>query len=265
MHLNFNIQSRGELKMPALGLLALATQALCAVHVVRTGRPYWWIFLIVFVPLLGVVVYLAVELLPDLLGSRGARLATSGVANFLDPGRGLREAMLRKEITPTIQNKAALAEEYLAAGQPACSASLYRETLTGIHSTDPALMLGLARALFANGEARETQATLERLRATNPECTSAEGHLVYARSLELQDKADAALYEYAALVTYYPGQEARYRYALLLKKTGRSAEARKFLQEICQAIDYGPRHQYREQREWYDLARRELITEGGVR
>ena len=69
--------------------------------------------------------------------------------------------------------------------------------------------------------------------------TSAEGHLLYARSLELQDKSDAALYEYAALVAYYPGQEARYRYALLLKETGRCADARKFLEEICQAIDYG--------------------------
>jgi len=245
--------------MPALGLLTLAAQVLCAVHVARTGRPYWWIFLIVFVPIVGMLVYVAAELLPDALGSRHGRLVASGVATFLDPGRGLREAMRRKEIAPTIQNKAALAAEYLAAGQPACAASLYRETLTGIHSTDPTLMLGLARALFANGEARETQVTLERLRAANPEYTSAEGHLLYARSLELQGKADTALYEYASLVTYYPGQQARYRYALLLKKTGRSAEARKLLEEICQGIKYGPRHQYHEQREWYDLARRELI------
>lgn len=246
--------------MPALGLLMLAAQVLCAAHVVRTGRPYWWIFLIVFVPLVGMMVYLAVELLPDLLGSRHARLAASGVASILNPGGELREAMLRKEIAPTVQNKVALAKAYLAAGQPGCSASLYREALTGIHATDPALMLGLAHALFAHGKARETQVTLERLRAANPEYTSAEGHLLYARSLELQDKSDAALYEYAALVAYYPGQEARYRYALLLKETGRCAEAQKFLEEICQAIDYGPRYQYREQRKWYDLARRELAV-----
>jgi len=65
--------------MPALGLLTLAVQMLCAVHVVRTGRPYWWIFLIVFVPLVGMLVYLVAELLPDLLDSRRARRAASGV------------------------------------------------------------------------------------------------------------------------------------------------------------------------------------------
>jgi hypothetical protein len=135
--------------MPALGLLILGAQVLCAIHVVRAGRPYWWIFLIVMVPAVGVIVYLAVELLPGLLGSRGARQAVSGAAKIFDPGRGLREARRQVEISPSAQNKSALANELLLAGQPEASVALYREALTGIHATDPALMLGLARALFA--------------------------------------------------------------------------------------------------------------------
>ena len=86
--------------MPALGLLILGAQVLCAIHVVRAGRPYWWIFLIVMVPAVGVIVYLAVELLPGLLGSRGARQAVSGAAKIFDPGRGLREA--RRQVAPVL-------------------------------------------------------------------------------------------------------------------------------------------------------------------
>jgi len=78
--------------MPALGLLTLAAQVLCAIHVVRTGRPYWWLFLIVMVPAVGVIVYFVAELLPGLLGSRGARQAVSGAAKVFNPGRSLREA-----------------------------------------------------------------------------------------------------------------------------------------------------------------------------
>jgi hypothetical protein len=44
----------------------------------------------------------------------------------------------------------------------------------------------------------------------------------------------------------------------LLAQSGRKADARRLFEEVCQAIDYGPRHQRREQREWYDLARRQL-------
>jgi hypothetical protein len=246
--------------MPALGLLILAAQVLCAIHVVRTGRPYWWLFLIVMVPAVGVIVYFIAELLPGLLGSRGARQAVSGAAKVFNPGRSLREAQRQLDISPSVQNKAVLANELLLAGQPESSAGLYRESLTGIHETDPALMLGLARALFAQGDAHETQVTLERLREANPGYASPDGHLLYARSLEQQGNTDAALYEYAALVPYYPGQEARARYALLLEKTGRAAEAQKIFEEIRQSIDYGPRHQYREQREWHELAKRHLAT-----
>ena len=66
--------------MPALGLLILGAQVLCVIHVVRPGRPYWWIFLIVMVPLVGILVYLIVEVLPGVLGSRGTRQAVAGCA-----------------------------------------------------------------------------------------------------------------------------------------------------------------------------------------
>jgi hypothetical protein len=125
------------------------------------------------------------------------------------------------------------------------------------------MMLGLARALFVKGDVAETRAVLERLRQANPGYNSSEGHLLYARSLELLGNTEGALREYGALVNYYPGQEARCRFALLLAQNGRPGEARKLFEEVCQAIDYGPRHQRREQREWYDIARRQLASCSG--
>jgi hypothetical protein len=160
---------------------------------------------------------------------------------LLGPGRGLRAARRRLELSPTVQNKTALAQEYLAAGQPQNAVVLYREALTGIYATYPSLMLGLARALFTLGDTAEVLATLERLREASPEYTSPKGHLLYARSLELEGRTAEALKEYAVLTTYYPGQKARCRHALLLQMTGRVAEALNLFEEIRKAIDYGPR------------------------
>lgn len=244
--------------MPAFGVLLLLAQIACAVHVARTGRPYFWIYIVVFVPMVGMAAYLVAEVLPELMGSRRARQAASGMGRAINPERGLREALRRTQVTPTVENKAALAEEYLGVGQPANAAALYRETLTGIHETDPTLMLGLARALFAQGDAPGTETVLRQLREANPEYHSPGGHLLFARSLEDQGKTDAALSEYAALTNYYPGQEARCRYALLLQRTGRSDEVRRFFEEICHSVEYGPRHQRRAQREWYERAKRAL-------
>jgi hypothetical protein len=246
--------------MPAMGLVLLLAQVACAVHVARTGRPYYWIYIVVFVPMVGMAAYFLVEMMPELMQSRAARQAASGMARAINPGKELREAMQRVQITPTTGNKAALAGAYRDAGRPTDAAALYREALTGIHATDPGMMLGLAQALFAQGDAAETAAVLEQLREANPDYNSPVGHLLYARSLETQGKCEAALDEYAALVNYYPGQEARCRYAQLLHGMGRAAAARKIFEEVCQLIEYGPRHARRDQREWYDLAKRQLAS-----
>lgn len=241
--------------MPIAGLLLVA-QVLCAVHAGRTGRPNYWIMLILFMPMVGMIAYFLIEILPDLTRSRTARSAASGMVRAFDPERGYRDALRRVQIAGTIENRATLAEQSLRCGRAEEAAALYRELLTGLHATDPDLMLGLARAEFERQDFAAAQALLERLRTANPAYRSAEGHLLYARCLEMQGKRDEALYEYEALSAYYPGQEAKSRYALLLAEMGSGDAARRLFQEICQAVELMPRHARRLQKEWYDLARR---------
>jgi hypothetical protein len=246
--------------MPFLGLAVLVAQILCAVHVMKTGRPYYWIFIVIFAPMVGMIAYFIVEVLPELSGSRTARQAAAGVGRALDPGRAMREAERNLQMTPTVGNKAALADIYLEVGRADEAAALYRDTLTGFHATDPGLLHGLARAEFARGNFAEVERVLDALRDANPNFQSAECHLLYARAMEEQGKVEPALHEYAALAPYYPGQEARCRYALLLQKSGEHREAQQLFREICQSVEMSPRHARRLQREWYDIARRALAA-----
>jgi len=244
--------------MPAFGVLLVLAQIACAVHVVRTGRHYVWIWLVVFVPVIGMAAYFCAELLRELIHSQHARQAAARVEKTVNPGRRLREAERRAQITPTAENKAALAAEYLLAGRAAEATALYREALAGIHAGDPGMTLGLARALFVEEKFADAQKELEALQRENPKLHAPEAHLLYARCLEEQGKNGAALAEYRVLIHYYPGQEARCRYAMLLQRTGRGDDARRIFEEICQFVEYGPRHQRFMQREWYDIARRAL-------
>jgi hypothetical protein len=244
--------------MPAFGVLLVLAQIACAVHVVRTGRHYVWIWLVVFVPVIGMAAYFCAELLRELIHSQHARQAAARVEKTVNPGRRLREAERRAQITPTAENKAALAAEYLLAGRAAEATALYREALAGIHAGDPGMTLGLARARFVEEKFADAQKELEALQRENPKLHAPEAHLLYARCLEEQGKNGAALAEYRVLIHYYPGQEARCRYAMLLQRTGRGDDARRIFEEICQFVEYGPRHQRFMQREWYDIARRAL-------
>ena len=135
---------------------------------------------------------------------------------------------------------------------------MYRQTLTGLYESDPNLMLGLAQAQAAAGAFADARATLDDLRARNPDFRSPEGHLLYARSLEGEGRREQALEEYAALSKYFAGAEAPLRYALLLRACGRTEDARRVLHELLDHARMAPRHYRKMQQEWLLLAEREL-------
>ena len=246
-------------------LLSILLQIGCGVHVVRTGRPLYWIFILLIGSYIGVLVYLLAQVLPDLQRSRGANRALGRVRDRIDPGRRTRAASRDLEIADTLDNRRRLAERRLADGDYAGAEALYREALRGLYATDPTLMLGLAQAQFHRGEPAAARDTLDALIAANPTFRSHDGHLLYARAVEACDDFDAAAEEYEALVQDYPGEEPRVRYAGLLQRHGRQDKAQALYAETLRRVDLAPAHYRREQREWVDIARRESTGERDVR
>ncbi|WP_101925788.1 MULTISPECIES: tetratricopeptide repeat protein [Luteimonas] len=238
-------------------LLSILLQIGCAVHVVRTGRPLYWVFILLIGSYIGVLVYLLAAVLPDLRHSRGANRVVTRVRDRIDPGRHTRAADRSLEIADTLDNRRRLAERKLADGDYAAAEALYRESLRGLYATDPVLMLGLAQVQFHRGEPAAARETLDTLIAANPEFRSHAGHLLYARAVEASGDFDASVEEYEALVQGYPGEEARVRYAQLLKRNGKLDEANALFAETLRRAELAPAYYRREQREWVDAARSE--------
>ena len=245
--------------MPALVALVFGLQLLCLAHVVRTGRPCQWLFVIVTLPLVGCLAYLFIEILPEVRHSRAARQAVRDIGALIDPERDLREKAERLAAADTVENRAALADECLRSGRAADAKRLLQSCLTGVHATDHALMLGLARAQFALNDHAGACATLDRLRATHPNLDCPDGHLLYARSKEQQGDVEQALIEYTALAAYYSGEEPRCRLALLLQKSGRVAEARTLFEQVVRSVERASKLYWRAERDWYEVARRNLV------
>lgn len=238
-------------------LLSIVLQIGCAVHVIRSGRPMYWIFLLLIGSYIAVAVYLLAEVLPDMRNSPGARRAMRDARNRIDPARQKRQAAAQLDLADTADNRRRLAEESLRTGDFAHAAELYGSALQGMYKTDPHLMLGLAQAQFGQGQAQATRDTLDALIAANPNFRSSEGHLLYARALEALDETDRALHEYEALVQGYPGEEGRARYALLLRRAGQDDKAQALFADILKRSSHSPSYYRRDQREWIDLAKRE--------
>ena len=197
--------------------------------------------IILFVPGLGILAYLAVEVIPGLLRGRTAARLSRTVSVGLDPTRQYREFARAVETLPSVANLRALADECVRLGRHDEAIDLYKSALTGMHETEPYAMLGLAMAEFRKGDADAAGATLDRLFAANPAFNSAEAHLLAARILEAEDRLPEALSAYERLSTTYPGEEAKGRMALLLQRTGAEQRARAIFAEIRKSVERGPR------------------------
>jgi hypothetical protein len=244
--------------MPLIFILTLALQAALIVHVIRTGRNNLWIWAIALLPAAGSIAYIGVEILPEIFGGRTGRRTRASVQRIIDPDRDLRQAAAAVELSGNVDARRRLAEELYERGQYAEAAATYEGGLKGIFEHDPVLLLGLARSRFASGDFGSARTSLEQLMLHNPQFKSADGHLLYARTLEAQDALEEAEHEYAVAAPAYPGAEAKLRYALLLKRRGKLDEARRILKDLVDGARLAPAHYRRAQSEWLDRARREL-------
>ena len=244
--------------MPLLIGIEVGLQFLCAVHVLRTGRPTQWLFVIMLLPVAGCLAYLFLEILPEMRHSRAGRQVARDIGSVVNPDGELRRLTKEAMRTDTVQNKFDLAKECNSRGRFEDARELLEQCLTGVHADDPNIMMALARAEFGLADYAACCNTLDRLREANPDYQSSEGHLMYARAMEGQGKDGEALAEYAALTDYYPGEEARCRYAQLLQRTGQHEQAESQFRQVVNSVDTGSKAYFRAQREWYELAQQRL-------
>jgi len=239
-------------------ILSLLLQVGLIIHVIKTGRNQIWIWVLALLPVAGPLAYVAVELLPDVFRSRTAQRTARGFRKAMDPTRDLRRYENEARVGANVATRQRYAEELVRHGRYEEAIAQYRQALTGLYEHDPNLMLGLAQAQFAKGDAGAARTTLDELIRLNPDFRSPAGHLLYARSLEAEGNVAKALEEYRVAAPAYPGAEAAVRYAQLLSAQGQRGEAQRIVRELLEQARIAPGHYRRAQREWLEAAQRLL-------
>ena len=240
--------------MSILFILSVVIQIAFIVHVIKTGRNTIWVWVILFFSLLGCLAYLLVELLPELRRSPTTQMATTKVLKTFEPNYELKSLIENLEISDNVENQVKLADAYVAEGLYEKGIELYNHALSGIYQDDPHIMLGLATALFLQGDYADTKAMLTRIIEVNPTFKSQEGHLLFARTLEALEEIEAALEEYEVVASYYSDYEAKCRYALLLTQLGQTEKAQELFNEIITRAKQLPRNYRKVQKQWIDIA-----------
>jgi hypothetical protein len=241
--------------MPILAALIFVIQLCFAYHALKSGRAYWWIFIIMGFPVMGCVLYYFIEVFPTSRESRRAEQAMRVVSRALNPDRTLNERISELEACGSVDNRMALARTCIEHKKYFEAAALYRSCMTGMYENDPDLRLGLARALELSSVFEEALKVASGLRETHPAFRPNEVRLILAKALESSGCMDEALAEFQFLSENYPGEEGRFRYGALLKRMGKADAARDVFERMLRNAQRMPGHYRDAQREWLSLAR----------
>ena len=224
-----------------------------ATHALRTGRPWYWVMILLSFPLLGSLFYFVTEYLPEMRYSRGGRKVLRAVEAAVDPNRALREAETDFERSPTAANRAALAAALSAAGRYDEAIKQYEQCASGSYAKDEHFVRSLAATNLLAGRWSASRAGYERLFALGKDARQPDDDLGYAFALaRLGDSGADAAFQNA--VTTANGPVARCRYAQYLDEAGRHAEARALYEEVAKEGRLAPTHTRDLHKAWYKLA-----------
>lgn len=221
------------------------------IHVLKTGRPYYWVWLLFMAPAIGGLAYAFIELVPDLRSNGGS---------FSWKPRSLRIRDLRSELeeTDTVKLRLALAAELLAAKQPADACRTAEESLTGVWRDDPHTLAKVARYRLEAGKTAEALDALDKVNVSRDRMLAADVALLRGRALVAAGRHAEAQSALRTIADTYIGEEPRYFLAISLDQSGQRAEAREIWTDIRKRFRRAARNWRRAEKRWFKLAGEKL-------
>ncbi|MBI1406540.1 MAG: tetratricopeptide repeat protein [Caulobacter sp.] len=233
---------------------SLVFSILLCVHVVKTGREMYWLFIILAFQPLGGIVYALVAVLPEFTSGGTARQLKSAARKAMDPQADYRAAQQAVEDSPTVANRMRLAAAASEMGRHEEAERMYAEAAHGIHAEDPALLFGRARALIELERPAEALPLLDKLGELGEAGRTPQAAVLMGRAHHMLGQMSQADTAYSWAAGRLPGLEGIARYAAFLAETGRMSEAREAMVEIEKRAGRATGQFRKEARYWRDFA-----------
>jgi len=239
-------------------ILTYVPSVLCGIHVLRTGREMFWLWLFIIGPLIAPAFYLFAVLIPEWMGGRAARGIGRATQQALDPERDYRNAMRALEDTPTVGNRMKVAQAAAALGRWEDSEAQWAQCVDGLWAEDPAVLKGHADALLELNRYQEALTRLEQLKKLGREGETPAVALAFARAYEGLGRNEDADQAYRFAADRVPGLEAGGRYVAFMAKAGRREDAEIGLAELDRRLSKIAPPLRAEARIWRDIAAKAL-------
>ncbi len=207
--------------------IVIALQAFCIYHVVKYRNNYYWIFLILFIPAIGSIIYLITQV----YNKRDAEKITSEITNIINPTKKIKDLEKQLQFSESYQNRVNLADAYLEIGDNQNAIIHYKEALDGNMQNDFYVIKKMIEAFYNIEDYKSILEYTEGVK-THKEFAKSRTQFIYGLALEKEgelDEAEAHLKNIDVRFSFY---NERFIYAKFLLNRDKTEEAKEILESI---------------------------------
>ncbi len=206
--------------------LIIALQGFCIYHAIKNRREYYWFFVIMFLPIIGSIIYLFTQV----FNKKDLDVVQNEIVNVINPTKKVRDLQKQLSFADTFQNRVNLANAFLENADYDNAIQEYETALNGNYN-DVGVVKKLIEAFFQVSNYDKVIFYAEKIE-TKPDFKGSRSQFLYGLALEelgISEKAEENLKE---IDRRYSNYEERYVLAEFLVGKGKIQEAKEILSEI---------------------------------
>lgn len=124
--------------------LIIALQVYCMYHLIKNERNYYWIFLIIFLPVVGCIVYLITQV----YNKRDVEKIHEELTTIINPTKKIKKLEQTLEFSETFQNRINLADAYYENKDFTNAIIHYEIVLEKNYQDDPFILIQLVKCYY---------------------------------------------------------------------------------------------------------------------
>lgn len=236
--------------------LIIALQGFCIYHCFANKNQYYWYFVIFFLPVVGSIIYLFM----NVFNKRDIDIVQEEIVSIVNPSKKIVDLEKKFKFSDSFENQTALADAYLAAGMHDKAIENYDEALQGTFQNDFYVISKLEEAHYFSSDFEKAIECAERIKNSS-KFNKSKASFLYGLALEQQGNISEA----EALLSKFDAPYSRYQERLELAKfyirNVKTDKAKELLNEIAAESEGMSKTSYRQNKILIRKAKELLASE----
>lgn len=220
-------------------------QAFCLYHAYSKNVEQRWFYLIIFLPLIGCLLYVYANFFGDL--KKGVKGVSQGVQGLINSNYQVEKLERKINFSDTAENKMRLSEAYIDKGRYADALALLKSCEKGVYKDDVELLLKLLKVNYLADSYSEAIQYGEKLK-DKAEFRKAAEKIAYAWALHYEGRDEEANQAFMEMDMPYSNYKNRFEYAKFLIESNGSSQAKEKLKILVDEIGQMDRYERKQVR-----------------